>query len=162
MNRDVAADLEEAFAGDEIVIVTQPTLLATDHLEAVLSQPAQMPFEEFSVDDELVVQPRTLLFNFVATPRITSDAGVMLSLMLSIERLDDMIRSARIMSSTGTVIPGTRISSASFEQLLQPGQWLMMGWHKTDGLSRSNPKMGDKEHLYIFITARALPASHRS
>jgi beta-lactamase regulating signal transducer with metallopeptidase domain len=154
---DVAAELERALANDEIVIVTQPVLLAADQREAILSQPAQMSYEEFSIDDELVVQPRKLLFNFVATPRITSNDGVMLELMLSIEHVDRMIRNA-----AGTVVPGTDISSTTIEELLQPGQWLMMGWHKRDGLSRSNPKMGDKEHLFIFITARASAPTRRS
>jgi beta-lactamase regulating signal transducer with metallopeptidase domain len=154
---DLAAELQQALANDEIVIVTQPVLLATNQLEAILSQPAQMSYEEFSIDDELVVQPRKLLFNFVATPRITSNDGVMLDLMLSIEHVDRMIRNA-----AGTVIPGTDISSTNMEELLQPGQWLVMEWHRRDGLSRSNPKMGDKERLFIFITARALRPGRRS
>ena len=136
---DVATELQQAQARGEIISIAQPKARAAAGREVTLTAPAQLSFQQFSADDELVEQVMDVLLHLTATPRVEANEVVDLSFELGLEPVNNAFG--------GTL---------HWQKRVQRGEALLVKWMRNEPMLGPSPKQGDKNQLYVFIKPRVV------
>lgn len=172
LGADYLVDLELSAAQSEGKgeVISQPSIIAANQQEAVISQGTEIPYQEAASSGAATIQFKPAKLELRVTPLITPDNRLILDISVKKDRVGQVI-----VTSGGVNVPAIDTSELNTRVFLGDGQTVVLGGiletERRDSekkvpylgdipvlghLFKSASKVNNKDELLIFVTPKIL------
>jgi type IV pilus assembly protein PilQ len=163
-------ELSAAQAEGRGEIVSAPRIITANQREAIIEQGVEIPYQESASSGATTTQFKKAVLSLKVTPQITPDNKVILDLVVSKDRVGQLVASA-----TGGFVPSIDTREIQTQVLVNDGQTVVLGGiMETEtresekkvpllgsvpglgNLFKSRSKVNNRDELLIFITPKIL------